>query len=240
MIERIFDAAHVNRICNHPAVRPGLGGEGEIDVSSVLADDKNYALFGPEGGFILHAGPGASFEAHSQFTPEGRKSSIRAMLAGMDYMFTRTNCLQITTFLPDGNKGAQGLARAGGFRPWFRRDNHICGPGMQARIDIDDWICRTKDLEADGHRFHEALEGAGGETNHADDPVHERYVGAALRMFERGQSRKAEALYNRWAVNAGYVPCRLLSDNPPVVDTGNAVVTLADGKMEVLECRSVQ
>jgi hypothetical protein len=240
MIERTFDSDLVNRICNHPDVRPWLGGEGEIDLGPVLADTKNYALFGPEGGFILHAGPGASFEVHSQFTPEGRNSSIRAMLAGMDYMFTRTQCLQITTFLPDANPRAKAFGRIAGFRDWFRRDNHICGPGMQGRIDIDDWIARTADLEKDGERFHHALEGAGGETNHAHDSVHERYVGAAYRMFERGQSRKAEALYNRWAANAGYVPVKLISDNPPVVDTGNAVVTLDDGQMKVLETMSCQ
>jgi len=185
-IERTFDAAHVNRICNHPEVRPWLGGEGEIDLSAVIADEQNYALFGPEGGFILHAGPGASFEVHSQFTPEGRQSSFRAMLAGMDYMFTRTQCLQLTTFLPDDNPAAKGLALKGGFRPWFRRGNHICGPGMQARIDVDDWVARTPDLEADG-----------------EDEIHARYVGALRRMCERGQEAKGIALFNRYAANAG-------------------------------------
>lgn len=242
MIERTFDAAHVNRICNHPDVRPWLGGgDGEIDVSALVANLENYSLFGPEGGFILVAGPGASFEVHSQFTPEGRRSSFRAMLDGMDYMFTRTQALQITTFLPDNNPAAKGLARGGGFRPWFRRDNpevgvvKDLGPGWQARIDVDDWIARTKELEADGERFHEALEKAGGHTNHEDDPIHERYVGATYRMIARGQARKGEALYNRWAANAGYAQVRLLSEAPPVLDAITAKVTLEGDEIKVLE-----
>lgn len=236
MIERTFDAAHINRICNHPDVRPWLGGgDGALDVSAIVANPENYSLFGPEGGFILHAGPGASFEVHSQFTPEGRRSSFRSMMDGMDFMFTRTQALQITTFLPDNNPAALGLSRVGGFRPWFRRQNHVCGKGMQARIDIDDWIARTAELETDGRRFHEALEKAGKHTNHADDPIHERYVGATFRMIARGQARKGEAIYNRWAANAGYVPIRLLSESPPIVDAITAKVTLVGDEIEVME-----
>jgi hypothetical protein len=137
---RTMDAAFFNAVCNHPDVRPWLGGEGEVDVSSIVTDPQHYALRFSGGGFILHAGPAASFEVHSQFTPEGRRSSFEAMRAGMDYMFTRTNCLQITTFLPDNNPQAKALWLKGGGRDWFRRESHPCGPGMQARIDIDDWI----------------------------------------------------------------------------------------------------
>jgi hypothetical protein len=91
-----------------------------IDVTPIVSDPQNYALFFGEGGFILEAGPGASFEVHSQFTPEGRRSSFEAMRAGMDYMFTRTNAVQLTTFLPDNNPAAKGLGLKGGFKDWFR------------------------------------------------------------------------------------------------------------------------
>lgn len=239
---RTLDPSGFNRVCNHPDVRPWLGGEGEIDVSAVVGNPENYALWFGDGGFILHAGPAASFEVHSQFTPEGRRTSFEAMQAGMDYMFTRTNAVQLTTFLPDNNPAARGLALKGGFKPWMRRANHICGPGEQARMDIDDWICRTPELEADGERFHAALENAkeaSGSTLpvHDHDPVHERYVGAAFRMFARGQCRKGEAIYNRWAANAGYASIKLISDSPPTVDARDAIVSMEGEKVEVLLCR---
>jgi hypothetical protein len=239
---RTLDPTGFNRVCNHPEVRPWLGYEGEIDVSSVVSDPQNYALWFGEGGFILHAGPACSFEVHSQFTPEGRSSSFEAMRTGMDYMFTRTPCLQLTTFLPDNNPAATGLGLKGGFRKWFRRENHICGPGFQARVDVDDWISRTDDLEADGERFHEALETAKKEAGselpvHPHDITHERYVGASLRMFARGQGRKAVAIYNRWAANAGYAQISMVSESPVVVDAVDGIVTMTGDEIQVLSCR---
>jgi hypothetical protein len=242
MIQRTMNATLFNAVCNHPGVRPWLGGEGPIDTAPMLGNPGNYGLFGEGGGFILVAGPAASFEVHSQFVPEGRKHSFEAMRAGMDYMFTRTNALQLTTFLPDNNPAARGLALKGGFKEWFRRQNHPIGPGVQARIDVDEWIAGTPDLEADGERFHHALEQAKADAGsslptHEDDPIHERYVGAAFRMFGRGQAQKAQAIYNRWAGNAGYAQIRLISESPPVVDAVDAIVTLADGDIQVLQCR---
>jgi hypothetical protein len=240
---RTLDPSGFNRVCNHPEVRPWLSLEkGELDVTSLVTDPKNYALWFGEGGFILVAGPAASFEVHSQFTPEGRLHSFEAMRAGMDFMFTRTGCLQLTTFLPDSNPAAAGLGLKGGFRKWFRRETHPLGAGWQARLDVDDWITKTEDLEADGERFHKALEAAkekaGSELpTHPHDITHERYVGASLRMFARGQGRKAEALYNRWAVNAGYAPIRLISEVPPVVDAVDGIVTLDGDEIQVLSCQ---
>jgi hypothetical protein len=240
MIHRTMNAELFNSICNHPEVRPYLGGEGPIDTTTVLSNSGNYGLFGEGGGFILVAGPAASFEVHSQFVPEGRKHSFEAMRAGMDYMFTRTNALQLTTFLPDDNPAARGLALKGGFKEWFRRLNHPIGPGIQAKIDIDDWIANAAELEPDGERFHDALEKAKAEAGselavHAHDPVHERYVGAASRMFSRGQCQKAQAIYNRWAENAGYAQIRLISESPPVVDAIDALVTLDGDHIHVLK-----
>lgn len=242
MIYRTMNAAHFNEVCNHPEVRPWLKYpvDGPIDTSALLNDPGNYALAALGGGFILIAGPAASYEVHSQFVPEGRRHSFEAMRAGMDYMFTRTNALQLTTFLPDDNPAARGLGMKGGFRDWFKRD--LGGAGVQARIDIDDWIANAAELEADGERFHAALEKAKADAGselpvHAHDPVHERYVGAAYRMFSRGQCQKGQAIYNRWAENSGYAKIRLISEAPPVVDAIDAIVTLDGGEIQVLQCR---
>lgn len=249
MIHRTMNAALFNEVCNHPEVRQWLGGEGQIDVSAVVSDPQNYTLWFGTGGFILTAGPAASFEVHSQFLPEGRSHSFEAMRAGMDYMFTRTNALQLTTFLPDNNPAAAGLALKGGFKKWFRRERHPCGAGWQARIDIDDWISGAAELEADGERVHGAMEEALAKTrpdlpDHPEDAAHNRYVGACLRMAGRAQCRKAEAIYNRWAVNAGYTPTTLISEAPPTFDMSEPSAVLKfimavgpNGEPEVVLCQ---
>jgi hypothetical protein len=244
---RTFDASLFNRVCNHPDVRPWLGGEAEIDVTPIVSDPKNYALWFGSGGFILHAGPAASYEVHSQFLPEGRRSSFEAMRAGMDYMFTRTNAMQLTTFLPDNNPAAKGLALKGGFKPWFEKDSPL-GHGVQARIDIDDWIARTADLEKDGERFHEVTAEAVHKArpdlpDHPDDKVHDRYVGATVRMCSNGQVLKGVLLYNRYAANAGYTPCSIVSADPPVIDVSEpsvgleCTIGLKGEELEVMTCR---
>lgn len=245
MIRRTLDPTGFNRVCAHPEVSKWLEGGQPWDVAPLVSNPQNIALWTGEGGFILHAGPAASFEVHSQFTPEGRQSSFEAMRAGLDYMFTRTSCLQITTFLPDDNPAARGLAMKGGFSEWFRRSHPTMGEGAQARIDIDQWICGEPDLEKDGERFHEALEKAKAKAGselptHPHDPIHERYVGAAVRMFSRGQTRKGEAIYNRWSTNAGYAQIALVSDAPLVVDAVDALVTMTDDQITVLLCRGGQ
>jgi hypothetical protein len=77
MIRRTMNAALFDAVCNHPDVRPWLGGEGPIDTGPMLSNPGNYGLFGEGGGFILVAGPAASFEVHSQFVPEDRLRRLR-------------------------------------------------------------------------------------------------------------------------------------------------------------------
>mgnify|MGYP003654839164 CR=1 FL=1 len=42
--------------------------------------------------------------------------------------------------------------------------------------------------------------------DHEDDAVHDRYVGAAISMIRCGNADKAETVYNKWALMAGYAP----------------------------------
>jgi hypothetical protein len=245
MIERTFDAAWFNGICNLPEVRPGLGGEGPIDVSPLLTNPANYALRASHGGFIL-VGHGAGFySVHTQFAAEGRGAhAIKAMRAGFDFMFTRTDCMRIYSHCPDSNPAALAFAQAGGARPWFRKENDaLLGPGQVVSWDIFDWAVSEPALEAEGNAFHEMLEDAKADAGsdlpqHADDPWHDRCVGAVARMCKRGQARKGVGLYNLWAGAAGYAPIQLLSEAPPLVDVGDGIVGLStEGELEVMQCR---
>lgn len=244
MIERTFDAVWFNWLCNLPEVRPGLGGEGEIDVSSLVLNANNYALRTENGGFILLAHGAGVYSVHSQFSKDGRGlHAIQAMRDGLEYMFTRTDCMRIFSHCPDDNPAALGLARAGHAAMWFRKVNDpLLGPGQVVSWTALEWMTDAGS-EREGRAFHQMLEAAkvksGSELpQHEDDPAHDRAVGAAALMCKHGQAAKGVALYNVWAVAAGYAPVTMLSEKPPLVDILDAVVGLNnDGGMEVLLCR---
>jgi hypothetical protein len=241
MIERTFDAEFLNRICNLPEVRPGLGGEGYLDTSELVADERNFVLRTEHGGFILVPAGAGFYGVHTQFAAEGRgRHAIAAMQSGLDFMFTRTDCMVIFSHCPDNNPAALALAMKGGAKPWFRKEHDPkFGPGMVVRWDIMDWAMSTPELEDDGKQFHELLEAAKIQEGsplpvHDDEPAHDRMVGAVSRMCHRGQARKGVILYNCWANAARYVPIALLADNPPLVDVVDGVVSIEGGAMKVL------
>lgn len=231
MIERTYDAAFFNRLCNLPEVRPGLGGEGPINVSHIVADPKNFALKTQHGGFILIAAGAGFYSVHTQFASEGRGAhALAAVKAGLDFMFTRTDAMRISSHCPDNNPAALGLAVKGGAKRWFRNEHHpLYGPGVVVAWDLFDWTTSNAELEAEGEEFHEASEKAIAESpfefqEHPHDPIHNRAVGATVRMCRRGQAKKGVLAYNLWASAAGYPPARLISENPPAIDAGVGMV----------------
>lgn len=245
MIERTFDADFFNRICNLPEVRPTLGGEGYLDCSPIVSNPANFALRTEHGGFILQSHGAGFYSVHTQFASEGRGAhAIAAMRAGLDFMFTRTDAMQISSHCPDSNPAALALAVRGGARKWFfKAYDPLLGPGQVVAWDALSWMVSEPDLEREGQLFHDLLEHAKEEAGselpaHPDDCIHDRAVGAASLMCKRGQAKKGVLLYNLWAAAAGYAPAQLLADNPPLVDIGDAVMGLTeDGELEVMACR---
>jgi RimJ/RimL family protein N-acetyltransferase len=240
MIERTFDAEFFNRICNLPEVRSGLGGEGELDTTPIVTDERNFVLRTEHGGFILMPHGAGFYSVHTQFAAEGRgRHAVAAMQSGLDFMFTRTDCMRIFSHCPDNNPATLALALKGGAKAWFRKEHDPLGPGTVVNWDVMDWATNTPDLEADGKQFHDLLEAEktkAGSTLpvHDDEPSHDRMVGAVSRMCHRGQARKGVILYNIWCGAAGYAPITLLADNPPLVDVVDGVVGIENGVMKVL------
>jgi len=243
-VRRTMDPVFLNSVINHPEVRPWLQGEGELDLSHQMFNPGNIALQSEYGGFLLVLQEPGRYEVHSQFLPGHGVHPIKAMRAAQEWMFTRTDCQAIVSKVPQDNKAAKGLAVTGGLRPIFARDDDRTGPTEYVELTCMDWAMRTKSLEAHGERFHalvnEASRGLSW-PDHPHDPAHERAVGAALLMIERGQPVKSIEFYNRWGRLAGYPEVHLLSSAPVLVDmsVGEAVCVLgmgADG-MEILLCR---
>jgi hypothetical protein len=236
MIRRTMDAAFLNGVANHPDVRPWLEGPvGPLDLSPLLDDARNHALVNDCGGFVyLFQEPGL-YEVHSLLLPEGRAGSSAAAMDGLRHMFTRTDCVEVQTRVPEANKAALGLTRAMGFARLFDRP----GNGYWS-LTLDRWRARDPELAAHGERFHVMLEIAKAATGstlptHDDDEAHDRAAGASLLMAEAGQVAKAVRTYNRWARFAGYQSIEMRSDS--VIDARDALLGVSGGIVEVLKCQ---
>ena len=242
MLRRTFDPAFLNSVINHPDVRPWVHGEGDLDVTETVRNPDNYALVTDGGGFILMCHEPGIYEVHSQFLPEGRRYTRRAMRTGFDYMFTRTDCERVITQVPDNNPAAAALAMKAGFRLMFRREDTPRGPTAFMGLTVEEWAQGNADLEGDGEEFHRLLEQAKAQAgselpSHPHDSAHERAVGAAMRMIKAGNAMKGVRLYNRWARFAGYASIIAISLQPVVIDVVDAVVGLGPDGMEILVCQ---
>ena len=241
-----MDAAFLNSVANNPAVRPGLGGKGDIELSGLVADPNNVALVCPFGGFLVMKLESCVYECHSMFLPEASGADVlEAMRGGLSYMFIRTDCIEMVTKAPEGNKAALGAARTMGFskdyrleRGWPLEDGAY-GPVDCMSLHISKWMQRDQSVQAGGEWFHDRLEEVtqGKLPAHYDEPSHNKAVGAAVEMFRAGNNLKAINIYNLWARRSGFAPLRVLSQSPLIIDMDQVVVEIVNGDMEVLQCR---
>src|SRR5947209_10090690 len=124
-IERHFDAKRLNEIVNHPSVYPWVQGAvtGELDLSDPISDPRNVLLMGEHGGVVFGWHSPGIYEAHTQVLPEGRGAwSVAMVRAALEWMFTRTDAMEIWTRVPHGNLGARALAKAIGGKFEFRME----------------------------------------------------------------------------------------------------------------------
>lgn len=244
---RTFDPTFLNQVANIPSVRRTIGpGPELLDFSAALANPRNYAFQNDLGVFLLANIFGSSYEVHTFFSPRRKEDAaiIEALMFQAElYMFARTDCLEIITRVPDGNRWADQLANRFAFRDIGHQLDWADGRGaMMKRKTLEDWARGAPETHMAGRQFHEVLEAAKkakGSTlpNHPDDSTHDSIVGAAMLMCKGGQPAKGITFYNYWAVLAGYRPVRLLSDYPPVVDVHDAIIGIDGNNLEVQLCR---
>ena len=255
IVRRSFDATDINPIINHPSVFPfvTIPGIDYIDVSPVLADERNILLMGDGGGILfIWCEPGV-YEIHTNFLkPErgahGKGPYIQNFcLAAYRWMFTRTDCLILLTKIPAFNRAANIFAPLLGWVKEF--DRQRVWPTKEGLCDLsywslpyNVWMRKTPDLMQAGRKFHERLteeflRHGIEEEQHPHEDCHDLYVGACAETMLSGQVEKAIALYNAWARFAGYGQIDLVSHSPMLIDIGNALLQLTGHTFKVVKVK---
>lgn len=249
-ISRHYTATDLNKVANDPSVYDWVRGnfEGYMDFTPIVANPNNYLLMGEHGGVLLIWMQPGLYEAHVQVLPEGRgKWAVEMCRAGLHWMFTRTDAIEISTRVPVGNIPALALTRRTGGMLEFRREQGWTVNGKTVPADVysfkvHDWIRTAPKLAARGHWFHDRLEQEFKRHNkkhgvHPDWDVHDQNVGAAVEMILGGQPQKGQVFYNRWAQMAGYEPFEIITHNPLTLDIKEAILAVRNNDFWIMACR---
>lgn len=243
-MHRSIDAAPFNAIANLPVVRPWLGGKKTLDLTGLLADVNNFAFLteDEQGAYIYCRKDLGLYEVHTLATPEGRgRQMLNARSESLRAMFTMTDCVQVNTMVPDGNKGADVWAAHAGFREVFRREKSFDLMGEMVGVSYRslsylDWAQKDRTNRLEGERFHAFIHQYVPD-DHGEDPIHDAVVGATIECCNQSNAEKGIALYGRWASHAGYEPIRVLTARPLVIDIQSCILQYDPSGMQVLYVR---
>ena len=242
---RTLDATNFNIIANDPEVKKWIGYNEDaiVDLTELVSNINNYCFLTDDGdgGYILHNIGDGLYVAHTMSLPSARgKAMAQLMRDGFQCMFIATDCLEISTLIPDGADAAARWAKFAGFRNTFRRESffNLNGEkvgGQFMTMTYSDWVSKAPNIKEAGEAFHNFIEESLGHSNHPDDDVHDRYVGATILGCEEGNAEKVINQYNRWALLAGYHPSTIVNASPLVINIGNALIQQYNGSMEILK-----
>lgn len=240
-----LDAGAINKIMNHPTVRPWVAsGTHEIDMQGQLDNKSNILLMGEHGGIIfLNVLPGV-YEAHTQVLPEGRGEWMDSLgHSAMHWMFTKTDCYELITRVPRPHTRAKAAAiRSGGKYEFTRQDGCLfrdrITPVDIYTVRIQDWCVSGAFLEDIGRWFHTRLHEEADrlgieEPPHADDTNHNTVVGAVYSMMSNGQLLKGLNIYNRWAIISRHPTITLTSVDPPTIKMDIGYLKMNNNNIEL-------
>ena len=120
MIRRatLDDVPALNAITNHPDVLPhvSMAGQGELDLTGIVANPANVVLMADGGALILLALSSDVYEGHMHFLPEARgEAALAAARQALAYVFAMPKTMMVIGCTPIGNKPALAFAKALGF-----------------------------------------------------------------------------------------------------------------------------
>lgn len=143
MLSRSFDAERLNWIVNHPTVRPFVGGNTfePLDLTHLVADEKNYALLGDHGGFLCTWTAPGTYEVHTFILPEGRgKPAYRLAKEGVSFM-ADIGAEHLWTRVPRALEHVRRFTLAASFKPCGSQELDLgIGP---VTYDLFNWKSST-------------------------------------------------------------------------------------------------
>jgi hypothetical protein len=245
-LPRTLDATGINAIANSADVRPGLGmGEGVLDFTEVVSNPLNMTFADQRGGFICQALGGGRYELHTVLAPISRGATALRLCADvLRTLFVETNCIEVVTRVPGNLRAADFMARRIGFREVWTMQGAWPGPDGPTSLrlfcmTLDEWMMKAPGLKEEGDAFHDLLRQASGseatELHPHEDETHDRAAGMACLMAKAGNHSKALWSYGRWAQLAGYGQLQMISENPPIYETGGTLIQVRQGALEVLK-----
>ena len=145
MLTRVFDDVKLMQVIRDPSVWPHVTLGHDIDISLIASDPANVMLVNDHGGFGFIKIDEGLYEQHTAFLPAGRgKAALEAGKEALEYLYTRTDCIAIRSFVVIENKAARGYARKLGFLEID--DCEIKGhPAKALLMTVKDWaksLCR--------------------------------------------------------------------------------------------------
>lgn len=240
-VRREKHAANFNRLLNHPKVYPWVHGAtvGALDFTGVLSNPNVILLMGQHGGIMYERHQPGLFEIHCQCYPEGRGKWMLAFAqACQHWIFTKTECVEVMTRIPQGNEPARALATRAGLEFQFRNPTgwvmrNAVVPADIYSIHVNNWMRDAPGLVERGRWFNSSLvEQAmtiGVKAKAIDEEPYQRYLGAAVEMILAGQVQKAVVFFNRFAALSSYTPLVVTSAQPLAIVFGESVVVFREG-----------
>lgn len=252
-LRRDITADAINIVLNDPEVRPDLldfdqNPDVPLDLTAAVANTNNVLLVGEFGGIFSIKTQVGIYEPHTAVLRSARGPWVEAL--GWDYlhwMFCRTDCVELITRCPREHRGGIRFMIEHGFSLDFSVPDGCTWRGKVQPCDIyslriQEWARLAPNLEWIGHDFHERLNAkvaAMGiaDQPHADDPIHNRWVGLAYEMALHGQALKGVALYNRAAIAMRRRTAQVTALDPVIIrfndDEVSTLIIHPNGDFEV-------
>jgi hypothetical protein len=251
VIRRVLsaEASKINDLLSDEAIRPFalLGSSEEASADEFLKNLANIGLVAEDeehvtqGAILFHFQEDGVYEVHTmaRLTARGRPY-LRAVQDALRTIFLCSGAMELYTRVPAENEAALGLVRLIHGRHEYDLSEGFDGkPCQYWALRWSDWLWGPggASLEERGKWFHERLElqfaeQGRGHLAHADEPAHDRMVGATSELVLNGVVAKGLVLYNRWAKVAGFAPASVIVQSPLVLNIGDALIQVDFAKRD--------